>query len=350
MRSVLVPAVNVAPSASIINMNINVDGFVSASAQITGGKEPYLFHWGSSSTEIDAETAAQGPDIAYGFNPKEPVEFETLTLQVTDANGITTQASSTIPVPASPALMLAKRLALGGIVDFGAESINTCGGLVLSGANANGFVNKMQGAGFTKRFNWGEYNAWESDFKDNAFAGGNDLNYVDNTDIVFYTGHANGDGFVFCDSTHTDTFLHYNDARWGNQDLEWLVIAACGPLQNTSSGLAWWQRWGPSFDGLHLLMGYATTSYDGASEGSTLAEYMLGKPLFFWTLPPLPVRSAWVNTAIEAQPASVTWSIMGVYGAGGVSNYNDFFWTKGPVGPDLRGGSIHGYWKISGGS
>jgi hypothetical protein len=39
---------------------------------------------------------------------------------------------------------------------------------------------------------------------------------------------------------------------------------------------------------------------------------------------------------------------MGVFGPGGVTNFNDYFWGKGPTGPDILPGQITGYWKISG--
>ena len=160
---------------------------------------------------------------------------------------------------------------------------------------------------------------------------------VDNVDMVFYTGHANGDGFTF-PGNNDDGFLHYSEAYWGNRDLEWLVVAACGPLQRTSSGLAWWQRWGPAFGGLHQLLAYANVSWDNTSEGRLIAEYLLGKRLNLGivtiTLPPMKVRQAWVATATEVQPSSVTWSVMGP-SSGSTSNYNDYFWGKGPVGADI---------------
>ncbi len=37
---------------------------------------------------------------------------------------------------------------------------------------------------------------------------------------------------------------------------------------------------------------------------------------------------------------------MGVYGPGGVNNYNDYFWGQGPVGPDIPRTSIQGYWRV----
>lgn len=348
MRSVLVLAVNAGPS---LNLQASADGsLIVANAGVKGGTPPYQFSWSSSTTELGPPLSSQGPDISYDFNPKEPGNSETLSLQVTDADGLTAQASAIIAVLSPPVPTLAKAKAtayLAGVIDFGSEWIGTCAGLPGSSGDAAGFVNNMSAAGFVNRFNWGNNAAWEQDFKDSVFPGGDDLHWTDNTDIIFYSGHANGDGFVFCNPSHTDTFLHFNDARWGNQDLDWLVIAACGPLQPMSSGLAWWQRWGPSFDGLHLLMGYASSSYDNTSEGRLLSNWMLGYPLFLGlTLPPIPVRSAWVQAANGSQPHGVTWAIMGAYGPNWINNYNDYFHSRGTVGPEIH--IKWGYWKISG--
>ena len=104
------------------------------------------------------------------------------------------------------------------------------------------------------------------------------------------------------------------------------IIAACGPLQATENGKTWNERWGNTFRGLHLIMGYATTSYDYPNEGRDLANGALAG---------LDLRSAWINTAVANQPSKVTWSIMGVYGPGGQTSYNDHFWGRGPVSPDM---------------
>lgn len=219
--------------------------------------------------------------------------------------------------------------------DVGVEWLGRPAGLSGSARNAGGFARTFRDAGYTVQFNWGNYAAWESDFKDPS-KGGNDNRYVDDVDAVFYTGHANGNGFTFLSNRH-DRFLHYNDARWGNRNLEWLVIAACGPLQSSWSGQRWWQRWGPSFDGLHLLMAYATVSFDNEREGRIYARELLkGKK----------VRHAWVKAAMRTQPSSVTYAYMGTFGRHGMTNYNDHFWGKGSVGPDIR--SKRGYWKVSG--
>ena len=83
------------------------------------------------------------------------------------------------------------------------------------------------------------------------------------------------------------------------------MIAACGPLQQSTSAGSWANRWGPAFDRLHLLMAYASTSYDNRREGSTLASYLTRQS-------PLDVRRAWVQTATDIQSSDVTYAVMGV--------------------------------------
>jgi hypothetical protein len=137
--------------------------------------------------------------------------------------------------------------------------------------------------------------------------------------------------------THDDGFLNYTEARYGNNyNLEWLVIAACGPLQAGSAGNLWYQRWGPAFRGLHLLCGYQTVTSDNTVEGTKWADYMVRG----WT-----VRQAWMQTGIEVQGASERVAVMGVIGPGGSSNWNDHYWGKGTTGPDIL--DVRGFWMVS---
>ncbi|ADI14067.1 DUF6345 domain-containing protein [Truepera radiovictrix] len=231
-----------------------------------------------------------------------------------------------------------------GRVDAGTEYVGVSQGLGGSQANAGGFTNTMNARGVPVQFHWGDFSAWESDFKDPS-RGGNDRAYVDDVDITFYTGHADGNGFTF-PGANDDGFLEYTDAVWGERDLEWLVIAACGPLQETEGGLSHVQRWGPAFRGLHQMLAYATVSFDNTSEGRILAENLLGIRILWFDLGAKMVRQAWVEAATQTQPSSVTWAIMGPFGPGYTHNYNDFFWGKGSTSGDI--GSPIGFWRVSG--
>jgi hypothetical protein len=111
-------------------------------------------------------------------------------------------------------------------------------------------------------------------------------------------------------------------------------------MRLTSDGVPLWQRWGPAFDGLHLMLGFHTNAYDWSDFGKRFAQYQTGQGR-----PLVPVRAAWFLAAAEEQPNNVTSVVMGIVGPNGWSNYNDYFWGQGKsTGPDLRGSNIRGYW------
>jgi hypothetical protein len=230
---------------------------------------------------------------------------------------------------------------IGGVTDFGCER----GVSDLGAANQSGFVNRFLSEGVTKRFNWSGLSAWERDFKEGPT--GLDHLYTDNADIVFYIGHGWGGGITF-ESSQDDGDLLYTDVvnDWGNVDLEWMSLLSCEVLAESTGGKMWYQRWSPAFNGLHLLLGFETTAYDWHAFGGRYADYMLGRNLGFATLPPFPVRTSWFQAKAEEQPSSVVSVVMGVIGPSGISNYDDYFWGQGPVGPDLRGANIRGYWRV----
>ncbi|UQA56751.1 DUF6345 domain-containing protein [Polyangium aurulentum] len=248
--------------------------------------------------------------------------------------GVTAEESSLMAAPQPSSASAAG-------TSVGTEWIGTCGGLGGSSSSANGFANVFKSKGASVPFNNGEFDAKEKHFKD-PNKGGNDDLYADSVDMTFFTGHADSEGFYFCSST-TDQALTYQDARWGQTGVEWMVVAACGPLQGTNAdGLNAVERWGRAFVGLHLLLAYANTSYDNVTEGPDLANYLLVNQL--------KVRNAWVQAATNAQPAETTYAFMGTYGVDdAMPNYDDFFWEQGPVGADQTGDEIEGFWRIKGG-
>lgn len=348
VRKRIVPAVKDAPRAAIA---VRMDGeAVTAQAIVAGGTAPYTYRWVSSTRSLDFAgpfaAEVRYPLAVAGSGPGARGSTETLSLYVTDADGLMATASRTIPMlreapggdegPRAP--VPAPNEGTRGVV--GAEWVGRCGGLEQAAANVDGLLKRFAAGGVEPRFNWGDLRAWEIDFKD-PLLGGQDTSFADSVDLTFYTGHATGSGFMFC-STMSDRFLHFSDARWGNSNLEWMVVAACGPLQDDAG--AWRYRWSGAFDGLHLLLGYATESFDDTTEGAMFAGRLLDDAS------PEPLRQAWATTAIEVQPDDkVIYAVMGVYGPGWtIPNYDDHFWGKGPVGPDLRGAARIGFWRVSG--
>ncbi|MFE2751372.1 DUF6345 domain-containing protein [Actinosynnema sp. NPDC059335] len=231
-------------------------------------------------------------------------------------------------------------------VDVGSEGTGPCSGLPWTANNLASFNNRFTAAGVPVQFSWLNANAWERDFKDPAFPGGQDHLYADDVDMTYWQGHGSPTGFSFAGcSSNTDTFLSNNDARWGNRDVEWMSLFTCSILQGTSGGQSWAARWGKAFRGLHQINSFDTVSYHSAVHGGKFANYLLRTPFLWWNKP-MKVRDAWAQASIDTQPASVRWATMGPIGLGGLANFNDYFWNKGPVGPDTL--PTFGYWRISG--
>lgn len=226
--------------------------------------------------------------------------------------------------PGIPPVLIKELGNLLGFYSAGTSWIGESGGLSGSRKNARGFVDELDAAGWTIRFNWGDAAAWESDW--NA----NDDDWVDAVDFVFYTGHANSDGWML--ATPNDTFLDRSEVggpldKWGRKNLEWMVIAACGPLQDSvvGSGGDALQRWRDAFDGLHMLMGYAQVTYDNEEEGKRLASYARGGAT---------IMQSWFRAAQEIQGSGI-WAGAYYLGDSRGSTGNDHLWGKGSVGPDV---------------
>lgn len=224
-------------------------------------------------------------------------------------------------------------------LEAGTSWIGISQGLGGSSANAQGFVNNMSSAGWDINFNWGEWTAFESDW--NA----NDDSWVDATDFVFYTGHANENGWVL--NMPNDTFLNYTDVgatpgspndRWGQSDLEWMIIAACGPHQSshftTGVGNAF-DRWRGAFDGMHVMMGYGAVTYDNTTEGSRVTQLAKSG----WN-----VIDAWFRAAWEIQPSTNGYAapngpnieVTAMWADKGANTRNDHIWNAGTTVPDPR--------------
>ncbi|MEN6308022.1 MAG: DUF6345 domain-containing protein [Anaerohalosphaeraceae bacterium] len=339
----LVPAVDDLRLVPQLTLNASAQGnLVLATASVKGGTGPYSYRWFSSSVDL-SQYPSDASSIEYYAIPRGQVGPEIVTVQVTDDNGIAVEASQTLQIQfllQTPAGKVGPLTA--SVFDFGTER----GVSDLCAANQAGFINRFLADGVQPRFNWACGSAWEDDFKQPP--AGNDTTYVDNADIVFYCGHGYGGGFTF-ESNIDDDYLTSADAAgaWGNGDLEWLALLSCQVLRDTYNGQSWATRWGPAFDGLHLMLGFQTNAYDWSGFGGRFADWTLGRDFFIFKLPPLPVRAAWCQAKAEQQPASVEAVVMGVVGPGWViSGWNDYVWGKGPVSADIRDGNIQAYWRI----
>lgn len=341
LRSVI-PATDELAFVPAVQLEAGAQGsLVNAKATVHGGTPPYSYEWSSSSVDLSG-LPADASSIEYQAQPRSDLKAETVKVIVTDANGVKVHASQTVEIAVIGVLeSLVFAPAVGGVSDYGTER----GVSDLCAAQQSAFNARFAADGYVRRFNWAAATAWERDFKEGPT--GLDHLYVDNVDMTFYMGHGYGGGFTF-ENNHDDTVLYYTDAAgaWGDIDLEWLALLSCSVIADTYDGKTWAQRWGPTFAGLHLLCGFENTAYDEAGFGHAFANWMLGYDLGFIKLQPMPIRSAWFMARDGNQPSSVIAVTMGVIGPAGCSNYNDYFWGKGPVGPDIRGANIRGYWRV----
>ncbi|MGF1580806.1 MAG: DUF6345 domain-containing protein [Gemmataceae bacterium] len=172
--------------------------------------------------------------------------------------------------------------------------------------------------------------------------------FVDACDLVFYTGHAysggwyvDTTGFVKVRRTDAKDNVDVRKDLWGNDDLEWLVIAACGPLHDKSISPPFIipdhaaERWADAFDGLHQLLGYASVTY--------AADHLEGKLFLQYCTQPNPLTTiqAWLQAAADSQDSMTPggepiWAGCLYAEQNGKSTVNDHLWGHGPTAKDPK--------------
>lgn len=186
--------------------------------------------------------------------------------------------------------------------ECGAEWIGDSQGLGGSSGNRQGFLDGCRDEGWRRAFDWGNLLMWPSDFL------ANDDRWVDSVDLLFYTGHAGPSSWTATQPGTTNTASIRNTDlasgldHWGRNDLEWLIVAACGPHQHdgfVGSTNNAFDRWRSVFDGLHNFLGYGAVTFDNTSEGRRFMELVRRGNS---------VHEAWFRTAREVQPATNGWS------------------------------------------
>ena len=192
-----------------------------------------------------------------------------------------------------------------GVKEIGIEWVGVTASPPLpnSGINSGGFIDWMYWhGGYTGVFNFGEQEAWEEDFKYTSI-GGNDVAWIDAVDFAYYQDHGGPDGVAFS-SNHDDTVLYSTECKWGDGDLEWIVLDACSPLAWVNQdGKTVFERWGPVFQGLHMICSFATGSSNVQIRGSVFAYLLTGG----YGLTPLPIYASWFQ-ACGATQDSACWS------------------------------------------
>jgi hypothetical protein len=160
-----------------------------------------------------------------------------------------------------------------------------------------GFYNHMGSHGHVQVFNWGDDNAWETDFRHPDF-GGDSLNWSDDVHFCMVNDHggnsANIVSFYFSNA-HTNCSVPSTKMRLGKKNLKWIAALGCDAVLNTDAAhiLA---VWGGPMQGVHIVCGYIGTAADSSwtaglggdfaddiCGGDTIAGSWVSRAYSFWT-------------------------------------------------------------------
>jgi len=156
--------------------------------------------------------------------------------------------------------------------------------LVYMNSHAEGFQSAMVSHGHIAPFDWGDDNAWETDFRNPAFGSGGDaLNWSDNVNFCYFADHGGNWSNILhiaFSKSHNECLGSSDTWRLGAKNLKWLVLDVCdGTLGTAASDVV--DVWGGPMQGIHIVFTFVgTTSPWSSSEGSDFGgDAGNGKPL-----------------------------------------------------------------------
>jgi len=160
-----------------------------------------------------------------------------------------------------------------------------------------GFYNTMGDNDHVKVFDWGNDNAWETDFRHPDF-GGDSLNWSDNVHFCMVCDHGgNADNIAsfYFSAMHDACSVPTTQMRLGAKQLKWFATLGCDAVQNTDANhIA--AVWGGPMQGVHIVCGYIGTSADSwwtadlgedfaddICDGDSIAGAWVSDAYSFWT-------------------------------------------------------------------
>ncbi|MBG83120.1 MAG: hypothetical protein CMJ40_01075 [Phycisphaerae bacterium] len=208
--------------------------------------------------------------------------------------------------------------------------------------DATGLANKLPSD--WSIYGYGNCLAWEEDFKRTEYGGTNN-SYVDEHDLVFFSGHgsttSSGEYYsdstrciTFSNSTHDDSRMSAGDAydSWGDDDMEWLGLSACQTMKQDG-------RWAAAMNGVHLVMGWQTNMYDVDDFGKIFAKRMVDSGAFDSAYP---VMESWFYAAEKTHGhVDRTAEVIGETTAMG----SDYLWGEGSVNSDPTDDTTYTRWS-----
>ena len=198
--------------------------------------------------------------------------------------------------------------------------------------------------------------AYEKHQKDSS-AGGKDLYYADNVDYCVILCHGNGTGYYYDVTSTDDNKFSYQDAALGgargDYDNEWSAFMSCSVLKDTADSKNVFQRWGPMFNRMHVLLGFSTLAYTSAGTLESWVNYMCNDDLAPWW--------AWLLAIYDNQPegtigctlAPLIDSTHSKYRSipSTISGLSRAYWNEGSwgngsgPGEDITKSDIKGFWR-----
>ena len=166
---------------------------------------------------------------------------------------------------------------------------------------AEGFLLAMRSYGHDQIFNWGNDNAWSSDF-DHPDFGGDSLRWSDNVHFCYFAGHGGGHfkfegklayniGFPTRHNPPELAACRSMSPQWklGANQMKWFAIDSCQVAEDTVASKII-EVWGSAMRGVHLVLGFI----DLQSQGPGTRSRRIGFGLDIcrgW-----PIANAWLDT------------------------------------------------------
>lgn len=181
---------------------------------------------------------------------------------------------------------------------------------------------------------------YEEHFKMSAY-GGKDYLYADDVDICWFQGHSDWKtdkygnehkALWFIEDDYDDAYLEYWEAKWGDKDLEWMLLHCCRILSDENRGWWAWAR-----NGIHLICG-AKTTMQNRIDGGNVADYLVDDPGWYdWAHT---VKWSWFHGCDINQSSAVTLCVIGETHECG----DDYIWCEGEVCDDPQRDSTYNVW------
>lgn len=169
---------------------------------------------------------------------------------------------------------------------------------------ASAVINTAHNFGHVEKFTWGNADAWATDYEHpERAATGKSLEMIDNTHLMYYSGHGRAEFSVSLASNHFGCRARYANMRLGVRRLRWMVLDCCdavtgNPNDKPSISASVNRVWSAPTDGdsshpmraLHVLCAFIGTEFPGIDTNRG-AEFVTAVSRG------TPVGTAWLDAA-----------------------------------------------------